>query len=445
MKLRENKIIEVIIISIISMFLYFILAYQIKRENTLMLFCSIAAAFVIYVYLLGQKEILLHGFNYILFLAFSCRIIFIFSIPALSDDYFRFIWDGRSINSGINPFAYLPDYIREKSMLTGVANVELYNNMNSPHYYSVYPPILQAIFFISAKLSFNNNIVAILILRIFILLAEFGTYIYLKKVIIYLNLNKEKIFWYLLNPLVIIELSGNLHFEGVMLFFATAALYYLLINNLIYSSILLALAVWTKMIPLILLPLIVMKLGFKNGAIYSIIVLAIGAVLFLPFIDNQLISNIGNSVGLYFQKFEFNASIYYILRWIGFEFTGYNTIGIIGKILPLISLVFILIISYGYKQNSNDRDFFNSALTILFVYYLFALIVHPWYISFLVLMSVFSGRRFALIWSALILGSYLTYSSLPYKENLWVVMLEYSIVLTVFIFEQIRVKTLVYS
>jgi hypothetical protein len=321
--------------------------------------------------------------------------------------------------------------------------VELYEKMNSPHYYSVYPPILQAIFFISAKFSFGSNFTSIVILRLFVLFAEFGTFYFIKKILDYLKLPKTKIFVYLLNPLIIIELTGNLHLEAVMLFFIVASFYYLLINNLIYSSILFAFAVCTKMIPLVILPLIFRKVGIKNGVLYSLIILIISVILFLPFVNQQLISNIGSSVGLYFQKFEFNASVYYLFRWIGLQFTGYNEIGIIGKFLPVFSLSFILIITLKLKSKNSDLFFFNKVLQILFVYYLFSLIIHPWYISFLVLISVFSTYRFAIIWSALIFGSYITYSALPYKENMWIVAVEYSVILVWFLLE--RKKTKIYS
>lgn len=68
------------------------------------------------------------------------------------------------------------------------------------------------------------------------------------------------------------------------------------------------------------------------------------------------------------------------------------------------------------------------------------MIIHPWYVSFLVLISVFTRSRFAIIWSLLIFGSYLTYSTLPYNENIIVVGLEYSTVLAWFYCEKKGLK-----
>jgi len=344
------------------------------------------------------------------------------------------------IEEGINPFLYLPDEVQKQSLLVGEMNNALYLKMNSPNYYSVYPPILQFIFFIASKLSLSSNYGAIIILRIVILLAEIGSYFFLTKIIALLKLPKNRILIYLLNPLVIVEISGNLHFEGVMLFFVVASFYFLLINNIIFSSILFSLAVSTKLLPLVLLPLITKKLGLKKGFIYSLLVLLLSSVLFLPFINQELISNIGNSVGLYFQKFEFNASIYYLARWVGFQISGYNEIAIIGKLLPIISFALIMYISLKSKLKQSDKIFFESALTILFVYYLFSLIIHPWYLTFLVLISVFSNHRYALIWSLLIFLTYLTYASVPFMENAWVLFLEYGIVITWYLSEKNKLK-----
>jgi hypothetical protein len=194
------------------------------------------------------------------------------------------------------------------------------------------------------------------------------------------------------------------------------------------------------MIPLVLLPLIIKKIGFKNGFIYSLVLLIVSLVLFLPFINHELIGNIGNSIGLYFQKFEFNASIYYLMRWIGFQLSGYNEIAIIGKLLPLISFILIMLISFRFKPGQSDKTFFENALTILFVYYLFSLIIHPWYLTSLVLISVFLNHRFALIWSFLIFGTYLTYASMPFKENVWVLLIEYGVVITWYLIERNKLK-----
>ncbi|MFN0048331.1 MAG: hypothetical protein ACKVOU_04335 [Cytophagales bacterium] len=424
----------------ISVICYLVVGYYTKRTESIQLFSGILILFSFYLFIVFKPNLSDRNFNLLLISSFLFRAIFILAIPSLSDDYFRFIWDGRLIEAGVNPFLYLPTEVQEQYLLNGEMNLELYLKMNSPHYYSVYPPVLQFIFFIASKLSFSNNFAAIIILRVFILAAEIGSYFFLRKIIALLKLPKNRVLIYLLNPLVIIEISGNLHFEGVMLFFIIASFYFLIVNNYIFSSILFSLAVCTKMIPLILLPLIIKKIGIKNGFVYSLVVVIISSALFLPFINQELISHIGNSIGLYFQKFEFNASIYYLARWVGFQLSGYNEIAIIGKLLPVVSFVLIMFISFRFKPNKSDEVFFDKALTILFVYYLFALIIHPWYITSLVLTSVFLKHRFALIWSLLIFGTYLTYASTPVKESVWVLLIEYGIVITWYFLERKKLK-----
>ncbi len=438
----KKNTIHFVAFSLISVGLYLLFAYFLKRENTYTIFSIFSLLAGLYYFTIKRTELLSENYNHFVLVAFSLRLLFLFSIPALSDDFYRFIWDGRLIQQGINPYNYLPEVIMKKQMLDGASNLELFHKMNSPHYYSIYPTVLQLLFFLSAKLSFGYNAVAIFNLRFFILISELGTFFYLKKILDYLNINKAKIFLYLLNPLVIIELSGNLHFEAVMIFFLTTSFYYLMINRFNLSAIFIAFAICTKMIPLLFLPLIVKKIGWKNGAIYTLFSIGIYFSLFLPFIDKQLISNISMSLGLYFQKFEFNASIYYLLREIGFKLVGYNAIGIIGIVLPIISTCLILLISFRGRKNENWQSFFGKALKVLFVYYLFSMIVHPWYITLLILISVFTEYRFAIIWSILIFGSYFAYNSFPFKESLLVNVIEYTVIVLFFLHENKKLKAI---
>ena len=146
-------------------------------------------------------------------------------MPFWSQDFYRFIWDGNLIVDGTNPYLNTPNQIINATTINNAQ--ELYNKMGtlSASHYSNYPPINQLFFAISSFFGNHSIFISALILKLIILFSDIGNYHYGKKILLLINQNPKKIFLYFLNPLVLIELTGNLHFEGVMLFFFVVGLY----------------------------------------------------------------------------------------------------------------------------------------------------------------------------------------------------------------------------
>lgn len=371
--------------------------------------------------------------------ALIARLVFIVSLPQLSDDYFRFLWDGLLSTHHLNPFAFTPS---EVPAVTGFRDSSFLNylkqNMNSVNYFSVYPPVLQLVFFVSAKAGMTNVVNDLVVFRIMALLAEGGTVYIITKLLHHFNLPKKNVLLYALNPLVIIEFAGNLHGEVFMLFFLSLSIWLLVKNQLLWSAAALAFAAGTKLLPFIFLPLIIGHIGFKKGVVYSIILFVVFFTMFLPFADTTFIMNISNSLGLYFAKFEFNPSIYYLLLWIGYLITGVNIILVLGKILPIISLWLVLRISFKNRLDS-EAPLMQKLLAVVFIYFLFSLVVHPWYITILVFLAVFTRFRFPILWSALVLLTYSAYTQVPYQQVYWLLVVEYLAVFA-YLFYEIRKK-----
>ena len=209
-------------------------------------------------------------------------------------------------------------------------------------------------------------------------------------------------------------------------------------------------SVSVKLIPLLFLPLFFQwfvkngnnKSGFYiksyvNLGLFYLICLTSIVVLFLPFYSSELMANYANSVGLWFRNFEFNASFYYIFREIGYWFRGYNEIAIIGKISPILTILFLIFLTF-FRKNITTISVITAMLFGLCFYYFTATTVHPWYLATPLILSVFTKYKFPLVWSCAIILSYLAYINLnkaDKSENLWVIALEYTIVYGVFIWE----------
>ncbi|WP_318542787.1 glycosyltransferase 87 family protein [Marixanthotalea marina] len=393
-----------------------------------------------------------HNLQLLTWIAFGFRVIFLLAIPNLSQDFYRFIWDGRLILENINPYLHPVEYYI-KSGISPIAQAqELYNGMgvlNGSHY-SNYTPVNQLLFALAAILGGKTIIGSVMAMRIFIIAADFGTLYFGKKLLEGLKIPVYNIFFYILNPFIIIELTGNLHFEGVMIFFLVWSLHLLFQEKWKLAALVLALSISVKLIPLIFLPLYFQwftkhkKWSYWNGIkklmLFYFIVFAVVLSSFITFYFSGFTNIYLDTVGLWFQRFEFNASLYYLAREIGYAISGYNKITAIGK--GIIGIVFIAVLAMAFLRKSKTiPQLITTMLLALSFYYFTATTMHPWYISSLLLLSVYTNYKFPLIWSFTVILSYLAYNNTNNSENFWVLVLEYAIVYGVFIWEVFIKKT----
>ena len=423
-------------LSIVYAVCSFFLTYCLERIDTQFVLASFALLFLLYFAVFSLKA----GVKDILVSAIIIRSILIFAEPNLSDDIYRYIWDGRSSVQMINPFLYLPSDLFQSNPDSDILTSELLEKMNSPEYYSVYPAFSQILFAVSSVFAPTSFISNVVVLKFLYLLFEIGTMFLILSFLKLRKMPEHLLSLYALSPLVIIEVMGNAHLEGVMVFFLIAALYYLEKKNYSWSSVFLALAVSTKMLPLILMPAILLFIPRRKFLIYTGTFTLTSVTLFLPFFNIEIVHNIFQSIDLYFQKFEFNASIYYLVREIGFLIAGYNIISIAGKLLAIISTMMIVFLAF-MQRSKNIYALISVSYFSFLIYFAFATTIHPWYLTTLVGLSVFLPYRTAIVWSGTVTVSYVTYNTFPYQESLALVIAEYFIVIAYMIYELWYKKT----
>ena len=420
--------------------IYFLKGYIFERHETGIIFFLFFSCFAI-TFLVSKKLSL----NNILFFGISFRLVLFFAYPWLSEDFYRFIWDGFLIGENINPYQYTPYEIVNNAEIIETKNIfeELYAKMSSLNRlnYSPYPPINQFLFFLST--SFKKDIFSSLIsMRSIIIVSDILNFFIGREILKKLKLKEEKILWYFLNPLVIIELTGNLHFEGLMLTFFGFGILLFLDNKKIFAIFPIALSVGTKLITIIIIPFIINQKKISENL--KMIIIFFGLLFFIFFlpIGNNLL-NFYKTIKLWFSNLEFNGSLYYIIRYIGYKIKGYNIIKSVGLVTPLITTITILYLIFN-KKRKETKTTLEDMFLILSFFYLISMVVHPWYIITILYLGLFTKYNFQIIWSALIFLTYSAYQNSKVDENFYLIGLEYIIVVGFFIYEflgQEKIKT----
>lgn len=413
------------IVIAIALILFFI--SQVPREAfglTFLLFSMAFAGLAGLFFLAGEKL----SFRKILLAGLLLRLAVFPFAPQWSDDFVRFLWDGELLKIGQNPYDQTPREWQEGNVDPDNAYRNLlFENLNSPDYYSVYPPLNQAIFWLGAQASMGFVWNGYFTLRLILLLGEIGVFVLLWKMLMAFQLPIKRIFWYWFNPLVIMEVTGNLHFEGLVLLFLLASLLAIQKQKIGLSGGFWGLAIGMKLLPMMLGPAFLAFGKTRKSLWFWVGTALVFFICFTPLVIDSSWVNFSQSLQLYNGKFEFNASIYYLVREVGYWIEGYN---VIGYVIPYFSVATIILIGYfsWKRQPKSIFELVDLMVLIYLVYLLLQPVVHPWYILPALGLSVIRGKLTFLLWSFGAIFSYQAYGNADFQEQYIFLILEYGLV-----------------
>ncbi len=359
---------------------------------------------------LGRPTVLLGG-------ALLLRVLFYLPFPDLSDDIFRYLWDGVVALEGTRPYTLRPS----DPALTHLHELELFREMNSPEYISIYPPLSQYVFLAGGLLyRWLGFGVAAYGVKAGFLLMEIGGLLLLHGALRRFGRTPEALALYAWNPLVLLAVAGGGHTEGGLVL----GLGLLLFGLAMAPGRRRTMAVWAgwgiavlaKGIPLVVAPLLWRALGRESGR-GAVLVGTLGGMglLSLPFLRPEDLWGIAESAQLYVRLFEFNAGLHTLLRGI-VEGSPWSDLGVhVGSLLRTVFLVGALWIGLRHPVRDGG-EVARGTLLVLSLYLVCATTVHPWYLLWVLPLLPFTTLlRGAWLWGSwATLPTYLTYIGVPH-------------------------------
>ncbi len=202
----------------------------------------------------------------ILGVAVLCRLTPLFGDAFLSSDVYRYVWDGIVQQAGINPYRYVPADSALMA-LRGASEGNIYPAINRANYaHTIYPPFAQIFFwfvtFISPTLFMMKTALVfcegVTVWSLLWLLRAFGR-------------RREQIILYAWAPILIWEIAGSGHLDSLAMALIGLTLVARYQRRPMLTGLFLALAVLTKLYPLVLFPALYMRHPFnrKTGCVES--------------------------------------------------------------------------------------------------------------------------------------------------------------------------------
>ena len=204
----------------------------------------------------------------VLAVALACRLLVVADMPTLSDDAYRFVWDGRVQAAGINPYAHAP----ASPSLFGLRDYRIFPEVNRPHTRTGYPPTNEVALYAINRVAGEGTTQV----KLAFVAVEAAAVALLLMLLARAGMSPGRVALYAWHPLAIFEIAGTGHPEPLLMALTLAALLAWDRRARVTAGAALGAAILTKFTPLLLAPFMVRRLGARFVAAAAV---AAGLVL----------------------------------------------------------------------------------------------------------------------------------------------------------------------
>ncbi len=176
-----------------------------------------------------------HNLAAVIVFSVAFRLLMLFSEPIQEIDAYRYLWDGKVVTAGVNPFRYSPQQVRNAKTdaeitadlrrLVSVrdrspANAEILSRIHYGELTTVYPPTSQAVFAGVAALTPHSwNIASqLLMMKAAMVLFDLATLAVVIGLLRFVNRPMEWSILYGWCPLIVKEFANSGHLDAIAVF-----------------------------------------------------------------------------------------------------------------------------------------------------------------------------------------------------------------------------------
>lgn len=348
----------------------------------------------------------------ILTVAALIRLFFLFDEPRLSDDLYRYLWDGQQTLAHRNPYAAAPD----ETAAPTEALAALRQRVNHPRLVTVYLPAAQLLFLGGAALGGVP-----LSMKALLVVLDLGSCLMILRLLARLGIPSWRATLYAWHPLPVLEIGGSGHIDAGGSFFLLLASLLLLTGRKrgrpwrggilasLAGGLCFGAAVLVKLFPAAFLPGYVRYLTGKRRWAFLAGLSAGVALLVAPFVPD--IANMGATLSTYGLHWEFGSFSFRLLRRL--TSSGYAA----RIVLTALFLVGAASLYAGFglrgrratappSAEKGLEDLLIACCGVSLLFLLLSPTVHPWYALTLAALLPFSPGPAALALSWAVLLSY---------------------------------------
>ena len=303
------------------------------------------------------------------------RLSIVFALPYLSDDIYRYVWDGRVQAAGINPYRYIP----ADKHLQSLRDEEIYPKINRRDYaHTMYPPGAEFMYFLTTRISesvtwMKLTIVGFELIAVWILmelLASFG-------------IARQRILIYAWHPLAVWEFAGSGHVDPLAFAFIALALLARRRSWETATGIALGLATLAKLFPIVLFPALYKRWGWKMP-VALVVAIAAG---YLPYIGVGPLGVIGFIPGYAQERGIVSGEQFFILG-LADRLLGVNLPNVIFLSFAAAAVLALALWSV-LKREDDDRGYLKRSLGLGTAFMVLFAPHFPWYFAWLILFLCF--------------------------------------------------------